>query len=113
MWASIKGGVLDSTSWFIIGVFVGFAGFVLDSLYWCIPLFLSLFGVEAHCDVMRGLLPYHLIVRQCAGVAAAYCHLRASDEADGGLCRMTNRLVAASYMTVAVVASVMWCIKGL
>ena len=112
-WVSLKRDSLDSTAWFIIGVFVAFMGFVLDSLYWCLPIFLTMFGVEPHCEVMRDFLPYNLIIRQIAGMGAAYCHLKASGIADSEHSRVTNRLVASSYIVVAALATIMWLVKGL
>lgn len=112
-WAAFKSRKLDSTEWFVIGVFIAFLGYVLDSLYWCIPLALSIFGIQHSCAAMQELLVYNLMFRQVAGLASAYCHLKAADLSSSRSSRLTNTVVAFSYLTVCILAAVFGLLKGL
>jgi hypothetical protein len=112
-WASFQNHSLDSMGWFIIGVFIAFLGYVLDSLYWCIPLAMSLLGFECSCGKMQELLVYNLMVRQVAGLSSAYCHLKAADMSSSRSGRLTNTMVALCYLTVCILAAVFGLSKGL
>ena len=66
-----------SHSWLLTGVVLGFAGRLLDSIYWMIPWTANYLHFDFVRDVQDfGVFP-NLIFRQGLTIASAYCYLRA------------------------------------
>ena len=62
---------------FLPGIFVGFLGSVFDNFYWGIAWTTEYLHIEARDTLFKlGSWP-NIIFRQLAGIAAAYCHMKA------------------------------------
>jgi len=78
--ASMVAAVLErgtSQWWLLIGVLLGFAGRLLDSVYWMLPWTAN----YLHFDFVRDLQDFgvfpNIVFRQGLTIASAYCYLRA------------------------------------
>ncbi len=110
-WEAFKVSPAERTgvNWLILGVAVGFLGSVLDNAYW---------GLAWSAEYMQhpskefwfanGVWP-NIPFRQCAGVYAAYCHMRSyyvSRKTDN---TKLSRIVLASFAVgVVYVALATW-----
>lgn len=68
----------DATQWFIIGVAVGFAGSVVDNLYWGAAWTAYYLESDWKETLFANGVYFNLFDRQLAGIGAAYCHVRAA-----------------------------------
>lgn len=96
--AAWKARLRSSEQWFILGVFLGFLGSIFDNCYWFIPWSASYIGHDSADSLFGAGVYFNIFFRQGLGVSAAYCHLRAGAEADKRLVKLTNFLVAVSYV---------------
>ena len=63
--------------WIIAGIFFGFAGNLIDNIYWAIPWSSNYLGLKYTEDLIKfGVFP-NIFFRQILTAFAAYCHLRA------------------------------------
>jgi hypothetical protein len=108
---AIKAKTLDAQGWFLVGVAIAFAGFILDSLYWVLPYTASFLGADSAETLHHSGIYFSLFFRQAAGMLAAYCHLKAADmsETNGG--KTANKLLSLSYVTAVVLVSCLGVIK--
>lgn len=77
-WKSFRTPKKEKTSiqWLILGIFLGFAGYILDSIYW--------FHVWTmiHLDMPLWKIPQmlgavsNIFFRQTLGMVSAYCHIQ-------------------------------------
>lgn len=68
----------DDTQWFILGVAIGFAGSVVDNLYWGLA-WTAYYIDSAWADLLFSSgIYFNLFDRQLAGIFAAYCHVKAA-----------------------------------
>lgn len=68
----------SAESWFIVGVFFGFAGESLDNLYWTITWAMSYLDHPYTKDLQKYGVFANIPFRQILGIAAAYCHIRSA-----------------------------------
>ena len=68
----------DSEQWFIVGVFIGFIGQLLDNAYWLIPWGLSYVGSDMAPWFFDHGPIFNIFSRQILGIVSAYCHIRAA-----------------------------------
>jgi hypothetical protein len=69
-----------ATDWFILGVFISFAGSILDNTFWQLAWTAKTSGAETGWFMAWGPA-FNLIFRQLPGIVAAYFHVRASSDA--------------------------------
>jgi len=78
-WSAIKAkGTLDATQWFIMGVAIGFAGGIVDNLYWGVAWSSSYLAMPSTEWIFDNGVYANIFARQGAGAIAAYCHVRAA-----------------------------------
>jgi len=85
-----------SRDYFILGVVLGFLGSFLDNAYWFVPWSASFLGLSITEDLINAGVFFNIFFRQGAGIAAAWCHLRAAELADEVHGRWLNRLLVIS-----------------
>ncbi len=99
----------DASQWFVLGVFVGFAGSFLDNLYWGIA-WTTEFIQHPSKDFWfsHGALP-NIFVRQMAGIFAAFCHVKAAVEysREKKMDNLNRTLLASLVLAVAYVATLL------
>jgi hypothetical protein len=98
--AALKADRKDARQWFILGVVFGFIGSAIDNVYWFMPWSASFMGES---DLFRQLTDigvfFNIILRQGFGIAAAYCHIKASEMSSIQNIKFVNRLMVCSYLT--------------
>lgn len=72
----LKTGPENSNDWFIIGVFFGFIGQVLDNSYWFVPWSLAYIEHPTTSVWIKSGVWFNIIFRQTMGSLAAYCHVK-------------------------------------
>tara|TARA_R110000796_G_scaffold249160_1_gene376662 strand:+ start:313 stop:765 length:453 start_codon:yes stop_codon:yes gene_type:complete len=87
-----------STQWFVLGVSLAFAASALDNLYWAFAWGSHYLEHPSHEHLFASGVWGNIIFRQAAGIAAAFCHLRAAEMADTTGTKFVNRLLAAAYL---------------
>ena len=70
------GGATGAQKWLIIGIVIGFAGKILDGVYWQMTWAASLFEFEKAQYLIDMGTAANIPLRQIPIVAAALCHLR-------------------------------------
>jgi len=73
-----RGKALKTEDWFIIGVFIGFAGETLDNLYWLLPWSAAYLNLAVTDTLMQTGVYFNIPLRQGLGIVAAYCHIRSA-----------------------------------
>ena len=81
--------------WFILGVFTGFIGGVLDNIYWAIPWTASFIDHPLTSTLINIGVYFNIISRQGFGITAAFCHLMA---APNSKLKSLNYLLAAAHI---------------
>jgi hypothetical protein len=78
-WQAVRSPwVLSHTGWFVLGVFLGFGGEVLDNIYWfMVWVMVSLDYESASYWTTKGVY-FNIPFRQVLAFAAAYCHIRSA-----------------------------------
>lgn len=84
--------------WFTVGVVIGFAGSILDNIYWFIPWTASFLGHPAFETLTNAGVFFNVFFRQGCGIAAAYCHVKAAGLSGNTSSRFVNQLLASSYL---------------
>jgi hypothetical protein len=84
--------------WFIVGVTVGFIGAMLDNIYWFIPWSASYIGHPSFAELTNAGVFFNVFFRQGLGMLAAYCHLRAAENAERKRIRWVNSTLLASNL---------------
>ena len=108
---AIKAGNFTADGWFIVGVVTAFIGSTFDNLWWFIPWTSSFLGLEFTNELMHAGVFFNVILRQAAGIFAAYCHLRAAALASARGSRIMNYLICGAYIGAAVTAFVLWMVR--
>lgn len=95
-----------SLHWFIIGVFVGFLGSILDNAYW----FLAWSAVYLDSDwqdfLMYNGVYFNVFSRQLCGIIAGYCHIRSAlEHSESVSLRLLNWLFLLSA-----IGGVLYCV---
>ena len=111
-WEMFKAKSLDSNGWLIVGVVVAFLGSVLDNLYWSIPWASSFLSIGPTDALMENGVFFNIFFRQLSGIAAAYCHLKASVLSSSDGARKVNQLVAVSYIMAVALVTVLFLYKA-
>lgn len=97
--AALRSDRKDARQWFILGVVFGFIGSAIDNVYWFMPWSASFMGES---DLFRQLTDigvfFNIIFRQGFGIAAAYCHIKASEMSSVPQLRFVNKLIVCSYI---------------
>lgn len=109
---SIKGSQMR---WILMGICFGFAGNLVDNLYWMLPWTANYLGLQFTSTLVNfGVFP-NLLFRQTLTSVAAYCHLRAFiPESNVKLLRFLNRAVIGSIILGQGYILTLWCInKGI
>lgn len=84
-----KGVSITDLEWFIIGVWIGFLGSVIDNLYWGLAWTADYLNLSVK-DWLFSHGPYsNLPFRQITTTLAAYCHLRAAINTKNSIMRAT------------------------
>lgn len=104
---AFRDGELTAHQWFLVGVAVGFAGSVLDNVYWSIPWFSSYLDLAATPDLMAAGVYFNIFNRQLIGIGAAYCHLRAARASETSKARAVNHVIAASWLGLALAVALL------
>ena len=86
----------DPQSWFIIGVFFGFLGESLDSLYWLIVWTMHYYDHDLTPRLMSAGVSVNIVTRQAFGIIAAYCHIRSALQYNSGKSIKADKLMAAA-----------------
>ncbi len=84
--------------WFVMGVAIGFIGVVLDNIYWFMPWTAAYLGNPAFQTLTNAGVFFNIFFRQGLGICAAYCHLRAAEEANTRSLRIVNALLISSNL---------------
>ena len=84
--------------WFVMGVAIGFIGAALDNIYWFMPWTASFIGDQAFQTLTNAGVFFNIFFRQCLGIAAAYCHLRAAEVSSTKPLKIVNTLLIASHL---------------
>ena len=106
---SIKGSQMR---WILFGICFGFAGNLVDNLYWMFPWTANYLGLSSTPNLVNfGVFP-NLLFRQTLTSIAAYCHLRAFIPEDNTkLLRFLNWGVVASILLGEGYILALWCIN--
>ena len=98
--------------WILFGICFGFAGNLVDNLYWMFPWTANYLGLSSTPDLVNfGVFP-NLLFRQTLTSVAAYCHLRAFIPEDNTkLLRFLNWGVVASIVLGEGYILALWCIN--
>ena len=70
----------NTESWFIVGVFFGFIGEILENFYWLIYWTLYYLELDSYEWFLDNGFYFNLIFRQTLGIFSAYCHIRSALE---------------------------------
>lgn len=101
-WKSVRTRIKrKSIEWFALGIVIGFAGSVLDNLFWSIPWTCHYLGLTITSSLIEVGPVFNIPFRQIAGTAAAYCHVRSAYEqfsASRQQVRWLNYVLVASLM---------------
>lgn len=82
--------------WFILGVVSGFAGALLDNLYWSIPWTAAFLDMEQFPRLVELGVYFNIVFRQGLGIFAAYCHVRAAMSSNDNRMKSLNFLLTFS-----------------
>jgi hypothetical protein len=97
--AALRSDRKDARQWFVLGVVFGFIGSAIDNIYWFMPWSASYMGES---DLFRQLTDigvfFNIIFRQGFGIAAAYCHIKASEMSSVPQLRFANKIIVCSYI---------------
>jgi hypothetical protein len=105
---AIKSRPMTAEQWFITGVVVAFLGSVGDNVYWSIPWTASYTGSKHTDYLMSSGVYFNVVLRQTAGIIAAFCHLRAAQLTSASRTRFVNWLLVGSYIGAGVTAMILW-----
>ena len=84
--------------WFVMGVAIGFVGAALDNIYWFMPWTAAYLGDPAFQTLTNAGVFFNIFFRQGLGIAAAYCHMRAAEEASTQSLKIVNALLISSNL---------------
>lgn len=106
---SIKGSQMR---WILFGICFGFAGNLIDNLYWALPWTADYLSLSSTPDLVKfGVFP-NLLFRQTLTSVAAYCHLRAFIPEDNTIMlRLLNWGVVTSIVLGEGYILALWCIN--
>ena len=97
--AALRADSKDAQQWFILGVVFGFIGSAVDNLYWFLPWSASYIGeTEIFHKLTNAGVYFNIFMRQGLGIAAAYCHIKASEMSSIQNIKFVNRLIVCSYL---------------
>ena len=97
-----------------MGVTIGFVGSLIDNLYWAIPWSLDFIHHPATDAWIKFGVYFNIFDRQLAGIAAAYCHVRAAVEFTDDKYSVKDLSQITILATVAglVIIAYLWTMKG-
>lgn len=72
-----KKGTRNQMCWILLGLFFGFTGKVVESIWWSIPWTMSYLGDSRWFQFNSYGVFFNIVFRQAFFTVSAYCHLRA------------------------------------
>jgi len=85
----------DADDWFILGVFAGFIGAIIYSVYWFVYWIATYMDLSIAAALSQNGIIVNICARQVLGILAAYCFIKASELSYHRGSKSVNRLLIA------------------